>query len=101
MKMKWEMLEAQNEIDRADMEARIYEEVTECNEMNEENKSIAGITKLNPRVQSWLPAPQDEASQEKQADPCLTNGIDRLHLTIKPTSLVHDGRKIYTANPRS
>ena len=84
MKMKREMLEAQNEIDRADLEARIYEEVTECNEMNEENKSIAGITKLNPRVQGWLPMPQDETSQEKQADPCLTNDIDRLHLTGQP-----------------
>ena len=84
VKMRREMLEAQNEIDRADLEARIYEEVTECNEMNEENKSIAGITKLNPLVQGWLPMPQDETSQEKQADPCLTNGIDRFHLTGQP-----------------
>ena len=45
--------------------------------MNEENKSIVGVTKLNPRVQCWLPVPQDEANQEKQADSCLTNGIDR------------------------
>ena len=84
MKMKREMLEAQNEINRADLEARIYEEVIECYEMKEDNKSIAGITKLNPRVQSWLPVPQDEARQKKRADPFLTNDIDRLHLTSQP-----------------
>ena len=61
MKMKREML-AQNEIDRANLEARVHEEVIECHEMKEENKSVAGITKLNPRVQSWL---QDEASYKK------------------------------------
>lgn len=47
MKMRWEMLEAQNKIEQADLEAKIYEDDEDV-ETQRRNQRLASERKLNP-----------------------------------------------------
>ena len=75
IKMKREMLEVQNEIDQADLEAEIYEQNAEEDEI-EGNKYMHNITQSNPSAESWPPAHRTRVDWKKREEP----NIDKLHL---------------------
>jgi hypothetical protein len=74
MKMKREMVEVQDEIDQADLEAEIYEQNIEDDEV-EENKYMHDITQLNPSAESWSPVHRTRVDWKRREEP----NIDKLH----------------------
>lgn len=78
MKKRREMFEVQNEIDQADLEARMYEDAIEDAEAREENKCMVSGSKLNPEARSW-PIYQNGVDQIVQTKPNPTAKIGGLH----------------------